>query len=56
MKTDLPLEIAKLLGFLALGYWGLKTYDSWICATALGMLGSGIVSLTYKVSFLNQYK
>jgi hypothetical protein len=50
MKTDICLELAKLLGFLGLGYWGLLTYKSWICAVALGMLGSAIIAVTYKLS------
>lgn len=47
---NLALETAKLLGFLALGYWGLKTYDSWLIALPLAMLGSAIVAITYKLS------
>jgi hypothetical protein len=50
MKTNIPLEISKFLGFLTLGYWGHITYNSWVCAVALGMLGSAIISVTYRLS------
>ena len=49
MRTYVCLELAKLLAFLALGYWGLRQYDSWFVALLCGMLGSGIVAVTYRL-------
>ena len=48
MKTYLCLEIAKTAGFVGLGYWGLVQYDSWFVALLCGMLGSGVVALTWR--------
>lgn len=50
MKTDIYLELAKTLGFVGLGYWGFCNFNSWLLALPCGMLGSGIVSMTYHLS------
>lgn len=49
MKTDYALELAKTLGFMALGYWGFLHFGSAIYAIPLALLGSAIVQFTYKL-------
>jgi hypothetical protein len=49
MKTNYILELAKMLGFIALGYWGFIHFNSALYALPLAMMGSGIVHLIYKL-------
>lgn len=49
MKTNYILELAKMLAFIAFGFWGFRQFGSAIYALPLAMLGSGIVHLTYKL-------
>lgn len=47
---NIELELAKFLGFIALGYWSFCYFGSFWIAIPFAMMGSGIVAITYKLS------
>ena len=42
------LELAKLVGFSSMGYWGLIHYNCWFAAILCALFGSAVIAVSYK--------